>query len=119
MAETTPGQRQRHSLPRRVPWRILVFQRGGDRAVTQEPAPRPGPTRRLSIGPASAQKRWNLLVLCVATVVLSATMFAARAELGSLEVRIFRAVNDLPQGLYAVVWPFMQYGTFSRFRPSR
>jgi membrane-associated phospholipid phosphatase len=66
----------------------------------------------MSIGPASAQKRWNLLVLCVATVVLAATMLAARAELGSLEVRIFRAVNDLPQGLYAVIWPFMQYGTF-------
>jgi undecaprenyl-diphosphatase len=48
----------------------------------------------------------------VATVVLVATALAARAELASLEVRIFRAVNELPQGLYTVVWPFMQYGTF-------
>jgi undecaprenyl-diphosphatase len=48
----------------------------------------------------------------VATVVLVATMLAARAELASLEVAIFRAVNELPQGLHAMVWPFMQYGTF-------
>jgi undecaprenyl-diphosphatase len=39
-------------------------------------------------------------------------MWAARAELTSLEVEIFRAVNELPQGLHTVVWPFMQYGTF-------
>jgi hypothetical protein len=36
----------------------------------------------------------------------------ARAELATLEASIFRAVNDLPQGLYTVVRPFMQYGTF-------
>lgn len=80
--------------------------------MTQEPAQRAGPARRLSIGRASAQKRWNLLLLCVATVVLVAATLAARAELASVEVRIFRAVNELPQGLYVVVWPFMQYGTF-------
>lgn len=51
-------------------------------------------------------------MLCVATVVLMATTLAARAELASVEVSIFRAVNELPQGLYTVVWPFMQYGTF-------
>jgi hypothetical protein len=45
-------------------------------------------------------------------VVLLATMLVARAELAALEASIFRAVNDLPQGLYTVVWPFMQYGTF-------
>jgi len=39
-------------------------------------------------------------------------MVAARAELTSLEVDIFRAVNGLPHGLHTVVWPFMQYGTF-------
>jgi undecaprenyl-diphosphatase len=39
-------------------------------------------------------------------------MLVARAELATLEASIFRAVNDLPQGLYTVVWPFMQYGTF-------
>ena len=62
--------------------------------------------------PATAYVRWNLIVLCVAIVVLATTVLVARHELAPLEVRIFRAVNDLPQGLHAVVWPFMQYGTF-------
>jgi undecaprenyl-diphosphatase len=44
--------------------------------------------------------------------MLVATTLAARAELTSLEVEIFRAVNELPQGLHSLVWPFMQYGTF-------
>ena len=80
--------------------------------MTEEVAQRAEPDRQLSTEPASAHKRWNLLVLCVATVVLAATMLAARAELTSLEVEMFRAVNELPQGLHSVVWPFMQYGTF-------
>jgi len=62
--------------------------------------------------PATAYVRWNLIVLCVAIVVLATTVLVARHELVALEVRIFRAVNDLPQGLHTVVWPFMQYGTF-------
>jgi undecaprenyl-diphosphatase len=45
-------------------------------------------------------------------LVLVATMLVARAELATLEASIFRAINDLPQGLHTVVWPFMQYGTF-------
>ncbi|HET7234932.1 MAG TPA: phosphatase PAP2 family protein [Actinomycetota bacterium] len=80
--------------------------------MTEEAAQRAGLARQLSTESASAQTRWNLLVLCVAMVVLVATMLAARAELTSLEVGIFRAVNELPQGLHTVVWPFMQYGTF-------
>ena len=62
--------------------------------------------------PATAYVRWNLIVLCVAIVVLATTVLVARHELAALEVRIFRAVNELPQGLHTVVWPFMQYGTF-------
>jgi membrane-associated phospholipid phosphatase len=80
--------------------------------VTEEAAQRAGPARRPSNEPALAQARWNLVVLCAAVVVLLATMLVARAELATLEASIFRAVNDLPQGLYTVVWPFMQYGTF-------
>jgi undecaprenyl-diphosphatase len=44
--------------------------------------------------------------------MLVGTSLAARAELTSTEVGIFRAVNELPQDLNSVVWPFMQYGTF-------
>jgi membrane-associated phospholipid phosphatase len=80
--------------------------------VTEEAAQRPGRARQPSTVPALAQARWNLVVLCAAVVVLLATMLVARSELATLEASIFRAVNDLPQGLYTLVWPFMQYGTF-------
>jgi membrane-associated phospholipid phosphatase len=79
--------------------------------VSEEAASRT-PTRRPYNEPALAQARWNLVVLCAAVVVLLATMLVARAELTTLEASIFRAINDLPQGLHTVVWPFMQYGTF-------
>jgi glycosyltransferase 2 family protein len=80
--------------------------------VTEEAAHRAGPAWQSSDEPALAQARWNLVVLCAAVVVLLATMLVARAELATLEASIFRAINDLPQGLHTVVWPFMQYGTF-------
>lgn len=80
--------------------------------MTEEAAQRAGPVRQPSDEPALAQARWNLVVLFAAMVVLLATMLVARAELATLEASIFRAVNDLPEGLYTVVWPFMQYGTF-------
>jgi len=80
--------------------------------VTNETAQRAGPAPHQPNEPALAQTRWNLVVLCAAVVVLLATMLVARSELASLEASIFRAVNDLPQGLYPPVWPFMQYGTF-------
>lgn len=80
--------------------------------MTEEAAQRAGPVRQPSDEPALAQARWNLAVLFAAMVVLLATMLVARAELATLEASIFRAVNDLPEGLYTVVWPFMQYGTF-------
>ncbi len=74
-------------------------------------------TEEAERGPGSAlrlptEEGWNLVVLCVGTVMLLATMLAARAELTALEVRIFRTMNELPQALHTVVWPFMQYGTF-------
>jgi undecaprenyl-diphosphatase len=80
--------------------------------VTEEAAMRAGSARRPSDEPALAQARWNIVVLSAALVVLLTTMLVARTELASLEAAIFRAVNDLPQGLNTVVWPFMQYGTF-------
>ena len=80
--------------------------------MTEEAAHRAGPAWQSSDEPALAQARWNLVVLCAAVVVLLATMLVARAELATLEASIFRAINDLPQGLHTVVWPFMQYGTF-------
>lgn len=80
--------------------------------MTKEAAQRAGPAPHQSNEPALAQTSWNLIVLCTAVVVLLTTMLVARSELASLEASIFRAVNDLPQGLNMAVWPFMQYGTF-------
>jgi undecaprenyl-diphosphatase len=79
--------------------------------VTEEASQRAGPAQG-SVTAVGRPARWNLVVLCVSLVVLVVTTVAASAELTSAEVRIFRAVNELPQGLNSVVWPFMQYGTF-------
>jgi undecaprenyl-diphosphatase len=57
-------------------------------------------------------RRRHLVVLVVASVVLVATTLVARGGVTSLEVETFRAVNELPQSLQTVIWPFMQYGTF-------
>lgn len=80
--------------------------------MTEAAARHAGPGPQPSTEATAAYRRWNLIVLAVATVMLVATALAARAELTSLEVAIFRVVNDLPQTLYPVMWPFMQYGTF-------
>jgi undecaprenyl-diphosphatase len=80
--------------------------------VTEEAAQRAGRARQLTSGLASARRGSDLLVLCVSTSVLVVTMAAAHARVTSLEVEIFRAVNELPQGLHTGVWLFMQYGTF-------
>ena len=61
---------------------------------------------------ATVSRQRNLIVLGVSSVVLVLSALAARAALTDAEVAVFRAANDLPQGLYTVVWPVMQYGTF-------
>ena len=80
--------------------------------MTEAAARRTRSARQPSTRATAADRRWNLIVLSLATVVLAGTTLVARDLLASLEVSIFRAVNDLPQGLYTVVWPFMQFGTF-------
>ena len=62
--------------------------------------------------PVAAGRRRELVVLGVAVGVLALASLAAMAELTSIEVGTFRAVNELPDGLRVAVWPFMQYGTF-------
>ena len=61
---------------------------------------------------AGRKERWKLVLLGTALLVLVVTTLAARNELTSTEERVFRSVNDLPQGIHSLVWPFMQYGTF-------
>lgn len=53
-----------------------------------------------------------LLPIALGAAVLVLSAAAAHAPLISPEVEVFRAVNGLPQSLYPVIWPFMQYGTF-------
>jgi len=57
-------------------------------------------------------RREDVVVLCVAVIVLIVATWAATADLTSAEVGVFRAVNELPDQLSGVLWPFMQYGTF-------
>jgi len=47
----------------------------------------------------------------IGVLVLVAGMLAVRDEsVSSLEERVFNAVNDLPEALYPVMWPFQQLG---------
>jgi len=57
-------------------------------------------------------RREDVVVLCVAVIVLIVATWAATADLTSAEVGVFRAVNELPDQLSGVLWVFMQYGTF-------
>ena len=56
--------------------------------------------------------RTDLIVIAVGALVLVGCGLIARSELTELETAIFQAVNELPQGYHAFVWPLMQYGTF-------
>lgn len=85
----------------------------GGMAVSDDASVRP---RSASEPEASAsakpRSKRDLIVLGTAIVVLALSALAAKATLSDAEVSLFRAVNDLPQGLRPVVWPMMQYGTF-------
>ena len=56
--------------------------------------------------------RTDLITIAVGFLVLVGCALLARNELTDVEVSIFQAVNELPQGYHAFIWPFMQYGTF-------
>lgn len=45
-------------------------------------------------------------------VAFVVTAAVANQGLAPLEREIFEAVNGLPDALYVVIWPFMQYGVF-------
>jgi membrane-associated phospholipid phosphatase len=55
---------------------------------------------------------WNLVVLGVASILLLVASIAAKAQLSTLETRLFRLVNELPDAIRTFIWPLMQYGTF-------
>ncbi len=78
---------------------------------TRESAPRPDKRyerRGLDVAIAIA----GLLVLLVSSVIVE-------AGLSSWEAQLFRWLNELPAGIYTVIYPFMQYGTFITIPSSR
>jgi membrane-associated phospholipid phosphatase len=56
----------------------------------------------------------DLLASMAAFILLIAmsTMVSA-SEVPNWEVNSFRAINDLPNWIFPIVWPFMQYGVFA------
>jgi membrane-associated phospholipid phosphatase len=59
------------------------------------------------------RRRVDGLLLAVGLVVLGASMLGANAEqVPGWEETVFGWVNGLPDFLYPVTWPLMQYGTF-------
>ena len=59
------------------------------------------------------RRRLDAWLLLVGLAVLGVTMLAATSdEVPAWEEAVFRWVNGLPDVLYPVVWPLMQYGTF-------
>jgi hypothetical protein len=76
----------------------------GDGLTSQPDAARAAPVSR----------KPNLIVLGVSSMVLVLSTLAASAGLTDAEVAVFRAANDLPQGLYTVVWPVCSTAPSSR-----
>ncbi len=81
--------------------------------MSEEASPRPRSASESDAeSSVTARRNWDPIVLGVAIVVLALSTLAAKAELSDAEVAVFRAINELPQGIRPVVWPVMQYGTF-------
>jgi glycosyltransferase 2 family protein len=62
--------------------------------------------------PVRRRRAVDVVTLVAAAIVLLGCTAAASAPLSQAEIKVFRAVNDLPQSLYPFIWPLMQYGTF-------
>jgi uncharacterized membrane protein YbhN (UPF0104 family)/membrane-associated phospholipid phosphatase len=59
------------------------------------------------------RRRWiDVASLGVGLAIFVLTALVARGGLSGWERALFRAVNGLPNSLYVVIWPFMQYGVF-------
>jgi undecaprenyl-diphosphatase len=62
--------------------------------------------------PRYRRRPGDLIGLGAAIAGFVATAALAAQGLAPLERAIFEAVNGLPDALYVVIWPFMQYGVF-------
>ncbi len=78
------------------------------KTLTHPASPSPSPA------PVDVRSDRRVLALAAASgaVFVAATLLAHEGEPLPFEVTVFRWVNDLPDWLYYVLWPFMQYGVF-------
>jgi undecaprenyl-diphosphatase len=56
--------------------------------------------------------RANLIGLGIGAVVFAGSAALAEQGLAPGEAAVFNAINSLPDFVYVVIWPFMQYGVF-------
>src|SRR3954464_5646422 len=75
-------------------------------------------TADVRAGAAGRTTRWRrrdfLVAALVGAIVLSACAFVARhGTVSSVERRVFRAINDLPDWLYRAMWCFQQFGNLA------
>lgn len=63
---------------------------------------------------AQTERRPTELIVSIMAFILLAAMstLVAREAPPAWEVTAFRFVNDLPNWLFPIIWPFMQYGVF-------
>lgn len=62
----------------------------------------------------AVERSWREVALaCVAAgFLLWSAFLAARSPVGAWEISVFRSINGLPDWLFPILWPFMQYGVF-------
>ena len=63
-------------------------------------------------GRASTARRQHLAGLLVGLAIFGGCAALVRQGLVPGERAVFVAINSLPDSLYVVIWPFMQYGVF-------
>jgi membrane-associated phospholipid phosphatase len=67
---------------------------------------------RRTLVTAGERRRFDAFTSALGSLALLATIVVAKQPLSQAEIGIFRPINGLPDALYPVLWPLMQYGTF-------
>jgi membrane-associated phospholipid phosphatase len=69
-------------------------------------------TRTRTDTPVARRWRLDLAVIAVSLAVLALCVALASGPLTDVEETLFRQANGLPESLFPLIWPLMQYGTF-------
>lgn len=59
-----------------------------------------------------SRRAWLIVGIVASTVFVASTIAASAEDPPQWELDLFSEINDLPDWLYPVIWPFMQYGVF-------